>query len=147
MGSVKRGWTYDSNAYGRIDHVSGNGANSVYVGTCTTPDGREQTRRMRGDRDSVRERWLGWQEKTIEDYEARIEKEGVMATKEKDAATADAAVQGKVYVLRFASGRNSKNVLAFESQDKALAMACALEPALDIAGADGEYTVDEVPLQ
>lgn len=141
-----RGWTFAQNEYGRLDHVSGQGANSAYVGTCRVPGGREQTRKMRGDRESVKKRWLDWQKAVIEQDE-RME----MAKSTEEAKTAPAAGQApqvaKIYVLRFASGRNSKNVLAFADQEKALATACALEPALDIAGVDGEYTVDEVQFQ
>jgi len=53
----------------------------------------------------------------------------------------------KVYVLSYRNGRVSKLVAAYLSDTDALEMADALGTALEVSGADGEYTVDELPVR
>lgn len=57
------------------------------------------------------------------------------------------ALPEKLYALAYKRGNTTRYVMAFESMDEACDAASVSEKALDVAGVDGEYTVDEIPVR
>ena len=53
----------------------------------------------------------------------------------------------KLYALAYKHGSTTKYLMAFEDMDAAMDAADVSGKALEIAGVDGEWTVDELPVR
>lgn len=69
------------------------------------------------------------------------------ATMETSSHIGPMAMPKSVYVLSYRNGRTSKLVAAYLTDAAALDMAEALGVALEVSGAEGEYTVDELQVR
>lgn len=69
------------------------------------------------------------------------------ATMETSSHIGPMAMPKRVYVLSYRNGRTSKLVAAYLTDAAALDMAEALGVALEVSGAEGEYTVDELQVR
>ncbi len=125
----------------RIDHTN------TYEGTATV-DGKVVKKKFRSTtREEAISRWMSWQQcktsppKAVEEIEEEI---GEMAGSKTTSGSKATSEVSKLSVIKFTSGRSTKIVAAFVDCDKALAMASALDTALEVSGAEGKYDVDEV---
>ena len=144
--SNQRGAIVAKNVYGRLEHLKGSHYDGTFIGSCVC-ERRESTQRFRGSKDDVMKRWLNWPRITVETAEkkqAEKKEEKAMATASQQKAAAPKTQQ--LVVLVFVNGRTKKNIGAFTNQQKALDMASALETALEVSGAEGEYQLEEITI-
>lgn len=141
--SNQRGAIVAKNEFGSLQHLKGVSSYCYFIGTCVYGSSkRESTTRFRGAKDDVIDRWLKWQRLTIEQANEKERKKELAATSKEKVNTNNK----KIVVLVFTSGRTKKIVGAFADSQKALDMASALETALEVSGADGEYNIEEIAI-
>lgn len=129
--------------------------NKQYAGTRLTKRGKFEERIFEGAERDVRLAWAEWSKETrkeafIEtatpqepsDHRHVEEKETQVTVAEKETAKAES--RAKVYILRVISGRTSRNVAAFHTEDAAFNAAELLNDLSEATNGNMEYDVDEL---
>lgn len=125
------------------------GIRNTYWGVCRR-EGLEQEQRFVGTFADVQKRFFVWAEgmpqtmEIVKPEKARKKEEPEMAT---EAEQKERKMPEKLYALAYKHGSASKYVMAFADMDAAMDAADVAGKALEIAGVDGEYTVDELPVR
>lgn len=137
--------------------VTGAGRHA-YWGVCRAY-GLEQEQRFDGAFEDVRRRFDAWADGIPARMEiarpGRAQPHGAEAPGETEGEEAmeDVRAQGperlpeRLYALAYKRGTAVRYVMAFESDDEALDAAEVAGKALEVAGVDGEYTVDELSVR
>lgn len=124
------------------------GIRNTYWGVCRRK-GLEQEQRFVGTFADVQKRFFRWAEGMPQTMEImRPEKARNKEEKVAEEAKPDERkLPEKLYALAYKHGSTTKYLMAFENMDAAMDAADVSDRALVIAGVDGEWTVDELPVR
>lgn len=135
--------------------VRSKGKRNSYWGVCETT-GLEQMQRFDGYYDVVQRQFAHWVDGIPKMMSIEPVKKQQGTEKEKEMSTGQNATQpsaservmpDRLYAVAYKRGTAVRYVMAFESDDDALDAAEVSGKALEVAGVDGEYTVDELPVR
>lgn len=118
-----------------------------FIGICDR-DSHEVAKKFAGTLGTAKRQFEKWADSmnTLEQEEQEKNEVKSMTTP-KPVPTQHKAQPEKLYALAYKRGNTTRYVMAFESMDEACDAAGVSEKALDVAGVDGEYTVDEIPVR
>lgn len=121
-----------------------------FIGERIGPKRQMESKRFLCRRNEVERQWRAWQEEAKQ--EAFIAVENTKSKPDKDVKKVAASTTNEkkgqtfMYLLSFKAQRSSKPIAVYRTMEDVIDMSDALTLALEVAGTDGNYTVEEVPV-